>query len=1164
MKRTLLYIAVLTALVAAALLIRHYGSHPVSSPSSSSSSSSTSSVHAAGTDKGPASDADFPSLPSTAASSDTSSPPDRDATRPLIVTVRGDGVPLENAQVLAELGVKRGHRILADTDSNGYARMAIPARTDALAVGAGAGRFAAVSFMTNGIECAITPLEIAINLTEQGVVITAEIRADRPFAPRNLAARIVSKTEDSRWLRAVFATNCADNHIVFPAIRTGLSNLVVSVRGDDMAACFSDPFDTLDCSDKTVVVEVPDMLTMSGHALLDTGGPAQIFDLVAKPVGRQDGEFKVGVFKGAVTTDAQGAYEVSPLVSALYMLRAACSGCYDLETNVWFVDGATPVDLVFTTIKYVKCNGTVVMADTELPVSGVKVAMTTWLRQKNAKTETGGDGTFSFDVPVNPNGPFAALRADKDGYVPAVAFLDKDYAGEPVTLRLRQAGVLAGTVRDELHQPVVGIAVSARPGKQLSREITSPLPSNERSFSPPPAQRKTVQYGMSYLSAPTDGEGQYLISNVAAPETYVLDVQSEQYFVPRSPGAPAPIVQAEPQHTVYCDLTVREMSMILVRAIDQDNEPITDYSLHVELAGGSTRDRFDQRVKLDGDTWFHLPLKGRALYPDTLVSLQAFRNELVSDKTNNLPLCGPPTNFVTLVLTPQEPLATGYVLMPDDTPAPKAIVEATAMRTFTNTRVVSDQSGYFAVFGLETEDNTERIALRVRAKWGEYADAATNVLVHSQNVVIRLNPLLTLKGVVHYEVRGIPATNFSIRIDPGSLRRGFRPDDGAFTWFLSAASAPRKGALFITAPGYAPVEQPFAFPAASNVCDMGDIVLGAQDCTLKGKVVTHERRPLAADVVVRKIGDGVQWQLGTRSSAADGSFTFSSLPVCNVKVTARTCADSAESELTTLLPSDTVFLPDLVIFTTNAQEVTFIFTLADGTPGARLYIEQFREFTDASGMMTAWVKPGTYARVAAYKAWTIRSDGTILPNRTGAMIYYADPFEIVADVHSIHVTLQPGDHIGGMATINGRPVDDTLQFTHPARQVTLNVVVSAGVFAFDGPEGYYVVTYRNRHTAVAVTLTKNAENQVQLESGTSALNVQFPWRGTWALDARLNVGNYWTTVANVQQQDGSVGAITELPAGQYRLFARGRQGAAATNMVVTVTLGEAERKSIGL
>jgi hypothetical protein len=527
-------------------------------------------------DAGTAADDDFPSLPAMAPLQAAAPARGRDATRPLVVTVLGNGAPVENAQVLVEHGGKRGLRAFASTDSNGCARMDIPARTDELAVSASAGRFASVTVTTSGLDRATAPLEFTINLTEPGVVITTEIRAERPFAPRHLSARIISKTEDSRWLRAAIATNCVDGRIVFPALKTGLSNLVVSVRGDDMATCFSDPFDTLDCRDKIVIVEIPDMLTMSGRALLDTGASATTFDLLARPIGRHDGEFKAGVFKGTVTTDAQGGYEVSPLVPALYVLRAECSGCYTLETNVWFVDGATPVDLVFTTIKYITCNGTVVQADNEQPVSGAKVTLSTWLQQKNAKTETGGDGAFSFAVPVNPDGEFGSLRADKDGYAPSVAVLDREYEGEPVILRLRQAGVIAGTVRDELHQVVQGIAVSARPDQPLKREFTSPLPSNERAFSsPPPARKKTVQYGMRYLSAPTDSDGRYIISNVAAPETYALDVQSEQYFVTRPPGMPAPLVQAEPQRTVYCDLAVRAMSMILVRAVNDTDEPIT-------------------------------------------------------------------------------------------------------------------------------------------------------------------------------------------------------------------------------------------------------------------------------------------------------------------------------------------------------------------------------------------------------------------------------------------------------------------------------------------------------------------------------------------------------------------------------------------------------------
>ena len=1163
MKRLLAYAAAAGIIACVAVMLRHGGGITPAShrPAAAAAPKAPAGAQDAPGDDGDTSDSFPPPLLRIAQDAE----PERDNLRPVTVTVLGNEMPLAEATVTLEHGGRRGGRIVETTDSNGIVRAEVPRKADELVISASKGRFASVSFTTSGIARADAAIEVALRLSEPGVIITAEIQSEHTLDPRNLVARIVSRGEgNDQWLRAAFATTAVADRIEFPAIRIGLSNLAVMVRCGNGVACYSEPFDTCDGLDKTVVVEVPDTLTMTGRAVLDTGGPARSFSLIARPVSLRDAAFKTGMFKGTVETDRDGAYEVSPLVPAVYVLKADCTGCYELVTNVWFVDSSVPVDLTFVTIKYATLTGRVEFAENGQPAPDVTVTMTTWLGPgSRAQAESDDDGSFTFALPLNPDGPMATVKAEKSGYAPAMAFIGQDFDGELVVLRLRQVGAIAGVVRNEQLDRLAGIEVVARPAVPAAQKGGSPPPSNERAFFMPDERKPTVSYSfMRYSSAPTDDRGNYIISNVAAPEVYAMDVSSERYFVTRPPGASLPRASVEPGSTAWCDLPVREMSIFMVRASDEEGTPIAEYSLRIELVGGGTRGKFEDRVKRGGE-WQPVHLKGRPLFADTLVSLQALSGELVSGMASNMPLCGPATNFVQLVLLPQEPLISGSVLMPDDSPAPRAVIEATATKTFCHARVVSDDAGWFAVYGLETETPTERIALRVRAKWGEYADAVTNVAAHSQNIVIRLDPMLTLRGTVHYEVVGNPATNFTIRIGTGKMRRSFWPEDGTFTWFIPGSLKVMKGSLFTTAPGFVPVETPFAFGATSNVCDVGDIVLGAQNCVLKGSVVNQARQPLSAEVVVRKEGtEGVPWQLITRSSAMDGSFIFSGLPVCQVKLFARTVVGSAESPVVTLLANDTVYAPELVIATTNAQQVTFMVTKADGTAGANLYIEKFHEFTDASGMMTVWVLPRTYSQVIAYSAWWIGPTGGITPNRTGALVYYADPFEVVPGVRSVRIVLRAGDHLAGVATINGRPVNDTLLFEHVAKQARLDVVVSSGLFALDGPEGPYVVTYRNRHAAVATVLTKDAQNVVALQTGSSVLTVQYPWRGAWLLDVRLQLGAWWATVASIQRDEVLVVPVTDLVAGHYRLAVRGRTAAGPTNFTAAVILNGTERRVV--
>lgn len=1085
--------------------------------------------------------------------------PPAEPPRTIAVSVSAYGMAVAGADVTLDFRDRQPLSLAMQTESNGVAVFTVATGRRFFTAYASYGHYAIVICATSMPRKAAGTFHLPLVLSEQGVVVTAEIRSESPFVQSNLRARIAaSRKEDERWVRATAVTSCENNRIVFPAIRTGLTGLRAVLENEGSLTCYSDAFDTRSPGDKTVVIEVPETLSLSGRALLEDGSAAEEFTLRASPLGKFAGAFQPGHFSGRLTTDDAGNYTCSPLAPAFYDIRAFREGCYGIATNICVMDSAM-LDLRFQGVKYTTVKGIVVREDSERPAADAMVTMSA-SGGGPQRRKTGADGRFQFEVPVYPGAAIGSVRAEKEGYVSATASISSGYAGEDVLLRLQEAGAVMGTVTTEENVPVPGVRVTARADMNAAKAKTD-APSSEQSFIPP--EPPAVSYQAAYSSPPTGADGVYCISNMPAPQTYTMDVASGNYFIPLGPGKRQPTAAVEPFDTVYCDLVVRPMSVILVRAVDGNEQPVLEYQLLMDITSKQSRERMDLRVKLGGDTWYRLPIRTRELYPDTLVTLKAVIEGAASEKVSNIPVCGTlPTNYVTLILRPEEPQVTGYVFLPDDAPAQGAYIDATSSKTFSNTRATADELGFFSVYGLETEEN-DRIVLRVRARSGAYAELVTNVPVNAENIEIHLVEQRAIVGTVYYKNVRSPASNFTIRVNSLGGGMKFTTTDGRFRYPLPFNWRMEKGTLYTTAVGYAPVQTPFAF-TSSNVCDVGDIVLGGEGAVVKGRVVSQDYRPLAADVQLQHYApDGGTWRLYTRADADSGEYQFKDLPEGDVTVSARASAGSAESERMAIKAEETKVVPDLVITTTNDVRVRFIFTLEDNRPAAFMFVQEFRAFTDGRGETTAYVKPRRYTTIKVFASWSKRPDGSLNLSQQANVVYYADPFEVTRDTSTLEVRIRSGEGISGLATINGRPISDSLVFENFTMNSRFTVVVSDGLFELTGPPGSYAVSYPRRHAALLVTLRSGDDNTVDLRSGNATLNVIYPWRGEWNLAAYLQLRGRFVMIAN-QRSPGRAESTTldEMPGGTIRLTARGRSATSTTNVATTLQLANGEQRNV--
>jgi hypothetical protein len=1080
----------------------------------------------------------------------------------VVVAVTIEGVPAPAASVVLQAQRPRRQPLVLyqTTDVQGVAQFFLPEAAYRVSVSAYADDYATVTMTTNLPARARRPLTVTINLSEPGVLITAGIIASAPFVPSNMQAHILSlRDAQEPALRAARATNAQQNLIHFPPIRRGLRGLCVELRNAGMPVCRSEEFDTLDGNDKTVLLDLPERARLLVFARTAENLLVTSLYLRAMPQGTASTAPAVAGFVGALAADAAGTFVCDTLAPATYLMTFNAPGCQPLTTNIVVGAGDTPVELTLRALRLRTLRGRTIMYDTGAPVSNVSIVAQAGPQQTGAAVTTDEAGCFTCEVGLKQDDAPITLTAARADLSTATVTIPPAYNGEEIVIEMRPAARIVGHVRTARGAPVAGVVVVAVVNEAL-KQAQGGLTNATRSFSAAVAGRAMITYG-GRARAPSDAEGFYVIEQVAAPEDYKLQIIAPHCFVPNDEDPRVNAVAVRAAGEIEHDITVMLKTRLYVKALDEEQQPVQQYELHLETFGA--RGQGARQVPMDhqGREWLPVQVENRLCYPGVKVSLYATTETAASEPSALLDVCGAASNYVTLVLVPGTPAVAGHVLLPDGTPAAGVRVNASASKSGTTSAATTDALGYFEVHGL-TAAEKELLSVRANA-WQYHATAQTNVLNGTLNVVLLLSAPRTVTGNVCYDAPGNPATNFTVSLVGGGGRKVFTPSDGAFTYYLPAWNAHSEITLYVSARGYASVSAPVTFDG-EDVCDLGTLVLREESASVRGRVINQDGEPVAANVFTMVYGDARQaTRLSVRANPEDGRFSFTDLPIASMQVEARTPLASVSSEQFTPRAGQTYEVPDLVLITTNGARVRLTFVLPDGAPAAGMYVERFQASTDARGAITVWVKPGRFNNLRVLSAFAYQNSSVNAYPTQGAIIYYAEAFTVNADTRELTVRLYNTATIEGMVYLDERPYNGSLSFQTVPRGPLVSTIVREGAFSASMRAGRYIAVSRAWHTAAPCELRPQQDNVVHLRSGAGTLTVYYPWPGTWNCSALLQVNGMFVNVAGGGFEAGVTQTqFAEMPGGEYQLTARCSDAAHTTNMSMRVYLSEGASMSV--
>jgi hypothetical protein len=1091
-------------------------------------------------------------------------PPDEPTTRRLDVFVSAEGTPLVNASVMLELtGPARGrmHRY-AETDEDGLAPFIIERGQRRVIISAYAGDYAAVTIITNIGRRASDPCRIPIVLSEPGVTITAGIISSEPFAPSSMLARIVSAEEKHLPdLRAAVATNCNDRQIVFPPIHRGLSGLCVLLQADDLPRCRSEIFDTRDGLDKTVVLDIPQPVVLRISAITTAQTTLTSLFFFARPLSDAENAAILQPVRTTLSADQQGMFECRALAPALFEMVIAAPDCQPVVTNLHVCEGLNALDVVLCMQRKLTLRGVTVMRGSEAPVSNVNVSVRVRESGAAAAVTSDGDGRFTCVMGLNETDTTLDVVAARDGLSTTYLTVPVNEAHGEIVVVMCPTARIWGYIRARDGTPVAGVHVAAAVNTQLKTLLHNRT--NATGVSQPDALIGiSTTYG-GRTQAPSDADGRYVIDNLAEPETYKLHVISPYCFVPNNADARVNAVDVKDPDDVRHDITVIRKSPIFVKAVDEEQNAVQVYDLHLETSGPRGQGARLFSVNHKGREWYAVNVDDSLCYAGVKVVLFATTPTAASEKSAPLDVCGRTTNHIVLTLTPGTPVVAGHVLLPDGSQAIGVQIQARSSKGGDATRTGSDHLGYFEVHGVNIVE-PDSIHLRA-SSWRANVAAITNVPSGTLALEWRLSTACSVQGRVCHESYGTPATNFTISLAGGGAGKAFRADDGLFTYPVNIWNLHESLSIQVAANGYGTQLVPVTFDN-DGACDVGTIILRQEAAQVRGRVVTQDGQPVSANVFVAvTITAGRVQRRSVRTNPADGTYVFQDMPLGPASVEARTALMTARSDTFELRQGQTLEVPDLVINVTNAAHVRLLFVLPDGRPAAGMYVERFQALTDARGALQLWLPPGRLNNVRVIANVTQRKDAVGGVPTQGTELYFSGVIVIALTTTDVTVPLYPTATINGAVFIDERPFSGALLFQPVPRGPAVSTIARDGAFSIKLQGGRYICISRAWHTAAMTQLRSNRDNEIHLRGGRGVLLVRYPWPGTWNCSVALNVNGMFATVAGSGlQANVAETEFTEMPAGEYQLAARCSDAARPTNIATRVYLQNGSREHITL
>jgi len=991
----------------------------------------------------------------------------------------------------------------------------------------------------------------------QKVIITAEIFSETDYDNENLIAEIINcgkSFEDDFCITSV--TGCANNQIIFSPIRVNLNSLRVRVECPDKPVCYSPIFDTKDKKDKTIVVELPDGVTLRGKAVKTESKSVKKFLLRASPKKKNLNRFSPGQFDGEIVTDPLGNFECPGFIKASYRFEARYENFAPIIKHVRrFSPSNCKVDFVFQEMCSVTISGKIFSAVSLEPLEGVRVELTASVPSNVVKRVTTDiSGTFVFETMRWPNQNIGELNFAKDGYGSSIVSIPRNYDGKEILIKLQYASQIIGMVKKEDGTLVSGIKVMAK--CNVPKENPQIQKRNEKFL-------KMLKTGSRYdcISAPTDADGQFVISNVAAPATYKLSIISELYSLAENKFHEKNIVRTRLDSPAVCDLIVYEEAKIFIKVVDEDGNSVPEYHLRIDADVGEQQGIRDQKVDQTKAEWFRVMPHGWQRTFKTILSFKARYQNMLSETIKNIQWGDGETRHIILTLKAQEPQITGRFYYPDGVPVPNETVDAKAKQSCDEVRVFSDADGYFEIIGLQAGEN-EIVNLSAE-KNGAFAD--TNVINGSRDVPLLLQGPRCVIGRVFYENLETPATNFVVREERMVFRDTvdieFSSEDGRFEIKPYNHIISGRLELLIEADGYA-TKEVHGMIGKKVVCDVGDIILRKTGATLKGKVIDHLGNPVSTEVSLRTTVRNQQSSALTETNPEDGSYEFVNLPGGKVNVYARLTRDFAEGKVgpIELKNGEITIAPDIIIWTTNLIEATITLVMPDASPAANSFIFDFSTMTDSRGKVTLWLPEGYYPplniRLGCRRLPTGYTFGEVLGK------YLSEPFDVTPSTTHLTLQIEKSGGISGFVMKDGNPFSGEIKFYGKISSGSCDV--REGNFTIKIPPGQYFVLCSRLKSVTDINLKKDGQNNINFQTGAGKVTVSPPQinNGQWKISiTHIHLGYGFDIGATFVNKNSDKIVFDSLPAGEYSVSAY-RFGKDATNLQTSLTIGNGEHKNV--
>lgn len=998
-------------------------------------------------------------------------------------------------------------------DRAGVAYVSVPAAATSMRISAVQAGYAIVSLQTN-LPSGAGHVECELRVRDRGVRVVAELEGAGVTAISQCFARILPGGPLGwQHVGAAISTQCVGGRIVFPPIRAGLENLRVSVEAPGYARAESAMFHTRG-GDVTVRVAMVAGVAVRGRVRYDDGWPVTAFHLRAEPRVRGREQPRAGTYAEAITPDADGWFGPLYLLQDFYRLTFTCADAEVLTTNVYIEGEETTLDVCMRRPREFAIGGIVKYSQSREPAEGITVMWEAW-PGKVTNVITDRRGAFEF-ITREDEVRQGTLRIAHPGYAPLECHGYELRDGRPRTFFLFATACIRGTTRAEDGTALSNVFVQVTP--TFSGGIES-----VRSYAGGFEQPRDPLFYVARERIFSDPAGQFALSNVAAPATYMMWVAHERYVY----AGQSVRCSVKPGEVRNVDFVLIRKPIVYVRAVNADGSPVARYEVNLTARGK----QFDvssatEHVTSGEHAWTELSFDHRG-EPSVTLQLYARTPAGAEAQTNVTWNSGDPAPYVLLTLVPGLPGTEGGQATGD---CVRGFIYSHEREPLDEVRISGQirgaSAGGSALYGADTTDPLgyfELVTLRVSTAshvylWATYQQRhfETNMWYDGTPVEWVLPRIRMVRGRVCIGHSTTPATSFWVSVDGFREERIERAEDGRFAVPLPTVTMAQEGLVRARVEGMAVAEARYSTRGEDDI-DVGDIIIRDVPGRISGRVVNEHGEPVGAFVTLGADDAMVKGMNLVRTKEDDGSFAFIEVPpgmycVRAIMLEEQRLVEAASTPLFQLGDGEEKTLPDLVVWTTNMPRVELTFVLPDGTPAAELTTPFAQQPTDERGRLVTRMKCGAY---------------------TGVQVHYQqaeyslEEFVVTPQTRALTVRLMAAPELAGTVTIDGQPLQEGTLMCMPERGAPTGCMIRDGRFSLRAQPGRYYVT--TQEGAGEVVLREGSDNVIELRRGTARLRIVAPEDQTWFVQVFKQFGD--RSLPLVSGRDRMV--YTGLHAGEY-------------------------------